>query len=136
MTYSFRLLWIFEHLFALEGNSSIRTVLSVYHYLHHNIWAFFCRIFSKHCNEILMEEEKFVKIEFERPINQRFCDILSFTYLAAATNSLNIFHSRLSQNLFLFLSINKKLSVAIRSSSLVQLVIFALFQVNKTYRTV
>lgn len=48
------------------------------------------------------------------------------SYLADMTNSRNIFHSLRSHTLFLFLSNKTKLSVATRSSSLAQCVVFAL----------
>lgn len=48
-TYLTLMLWIFANSFAPEGNSTTRTTLSFYHYLHHNISAFFCHTFSIHC---------------------------------------------------------------------------------------
>lgn len=52
-------------------------------------------------------------------------------YFVVETSSRNVFHSFRSQTLFLLLSINTKLSVAMRSSSLDQWVAFALYDTEK-----
>lgn len=44
---------LFAHSLRLVGNSATRLMLSFYHYLHHNIAAFSCHIFSARCKEMV-----------------------------------------------------------------------------------
>lgn len=79
---------------------------------------------SQYRGIFLPQRRSFLEILFNWKLSRIFDPTKS--YLFAVTSSLNVFHSRRSQTLFLFLSRRTKLNVAIFSSSVPHFVLLAL----------